>query len=268
MEITIESNPEDITREYIDGLISLGVNRFSIGVQTLSNLSLREIHRSDHDSILMALSAFQERDMTGISLSVDFIIGLPHVEYGETLRDIEYLHWVCPMITHTSIYLLEDELYPAHWASISMDQASRNQEYLDIQDFLGQKDWHHYEFSNWSRPWSECRHNQAYWNHTNYRGFGLSAASYIDGRRYTQSESFAWYYRGELAHDELLTPWDIELEELMFRMRTFSLPVEPYLHHPRLASLIAEWLIEIGDQYIIPTKTWIFLLDYIIGELV
>jgi len=110
------------------------------------------------------------------------------------------------MITHTSIYLLEDELYPAHWSSISMDQASRNQEYLDIQDFLAQKDWHHYEFSNWDRPGYECRHNQTYWNHTNYRGFGLSASSYIDARRFTQSESFAGYYRGELAHDEVLTP--------------------------------------------------------------
>jgi coproporphyrinogen III oxidase-like Fe-S oxidoreductase len=102
----------------------------------------------------------------------------------------------------------------------------------------------------------------------NYRGFGLSAASYIDGHRFTQSESFAGYYRGEFAHDEALTPSDIELEDLMFRIRTFSLSVEPYRDHPRLASFIAGWLLEIEDGHIIPTKTWIFLLDYIIGELV
>lgn len=89
----------------------------------------------------------------------------------------------------------------------------------------------------------------------NYCGFGLSAASYIDGQRYTQSESFAGYYRGELAHDERLTPSDIELEELMFRIRTFSLEAQGYEDHSRCISLIKDGLIEMRDGYIIPTKT-------------
>lgn len=80
IEITIECNPEDITREYAEDLKSLGFTRISLGVQTMSDIGLRSIGRSSSESIYRALDSLRDAGHTNIN--IDVILGLPDMEEG------------------------------------------------------------------------------------------------------------------------------------------------------------------------------------------
>jgi len=305
-EITFECNPEDITIEYIVWLFWLGINRLSIGVQSLNNSTLKAIHRSDEQNILSALNSVQSAILSSwglslprwrpgkdllrkfqtevdssyrqndkrywISINIDFILGLPHAKRWETLENIKTLHNRYPFITHTSVYILEKWLYPKSWKSHTLDDSLIQDEFMDILDYFESLWWNHYELSNWARPGYESIHNQAYWNHLDTRGFGLSAASYIAPRRFSNSDSFSGYYKWQRIWEEFLTPEQIDLEKLMFWLRTSggydmghsSLVIDS----AKLDEFISRGLIMCEKNNIKLTKTWIFLIDYIISELI
>jgi coproporphyrinogen III oxidase-like Fe-S oxidoreductase len=291
-EITLEANPEDITEEYVRWLIDLGINRISLGVQTLNNDSLKEIHRSDRESIVHALENISWACHEKISVNIDFILGLPHVKIGETLYNIQELYQKFSCITHTSVYMLEDEAYPKHWKDLSITEIEIQKEFLEIMEYFKSLGWNHYELSNFAKPWCESLHNRAYWNHSNYRWFGLSASSYENGIRWTNSSSFSGYYKWVREWEEILTNEQIGIEKMMFGLRTGWCNCSEFLSFPstlvgnpdtrfparrpgndgqngiRIQKLISEWLLEIDGSKIKPTKTWIFLLDHIMSELV
>ncbi|MDD2694066.1 MAG: radical SAM protein [Candidatus Gracilibacteria bacterium] len=315
-EISFECNPEDITEGYVRRLFDLGINRISLGVQSLNNTTLQSIHRSDRESIFHALDAIQsiynrgktiiggsgvetvgvrgkienggakrtsfsttetfdtfgyksmENDMKrNISINMDFILGLPFSKPGETLRNIQELHEKFPFITHTSVYMLEEGMYPKDWKKNSINEIEIEQEYAAICKHFESLGWNHYEISNWAKPEYESVHNRGYWNHTNYRGFGLSATSYEDGKRWENSTSFSHYYRGENISSEKLTPEQIELEEIIFGIRTFSLDAQIF---PReiVEELTQEGAIKIEDERIILTPAGIFRENTIIAKLI
>ncbi len=269
IEITMEMNPEDVTPEYIEWVLALGVNRISLGIQTLNETSLKEIHRSDRNTIFGALGSIGSALLLtsgNISLNVDFILGLPFVKTGETLSGIVELHERFPYITHTSIYMLEDEEYPKHWRVNSITEDEMQDEFLAIMDYFESTWWHHYELSNWAKSWYESVHNQAYWDHSETRGFGLSASSYENGMRWSNSSSFNGYYGSKRDNEEKLTPEDTEIEQMMFGMRRDGWNYDK--RSKKLDTLISDWLLEIHENRIKPTKTWIFVIDHILSELI
>ncbi len=87
--------------------------------------------------------------------------------------------------------MLEDEKYPKHWKANSISEIELQGEFLDIIEYFKSLGWDHYELSNWAKPGYRSIHNQAYWDHSNSRGFGLSAASYENGMRWSNSSSFS-----------------------------------------------------------------------------
>jgi oxygen-independent coproporphyrinogen III oxidase len=113
-----------------------------------------------------------------ISINIDFILGLPYTKSGEILRAIKELHSQFSCITHTSVYMLEDEKYPKNWKLNSITENEMQIDFLEIMNYFESIGWHHYELSNFAKPGYESVHNQAYWDHSDTRGFGLSAASY------------------------------------------------------------------------------------------
>lgn len=276
IEITFECNPEDITIDYVVWLFWLGINRLSIGVQSLNNDTLKMIHRSDEASIIGALDCIREAIFLSwvqdISVNIDFILGLPCVTQWELLIDIKRLHIVYPFITHTSVYILEKWLYPKSWKSHTISDLQLQEDFLDIVEYFETLDWNHYELSNWARSWYESRHNQSYWDHSEYRGFGLSAASYIAPKRFSNSDAFSGYYKWGLIEEEVLTPEQLEIENLMFWLRTSN----GYdignsllnLNNAKLDEFISRGLLICEKRNIKLTKTWIFLIDYIMSELI
>ncbi len=270
-EITLESNPEDINEWYINWLISLWINRLSMGIQTLNSKSLTEIHRSDRDSILQALENIQNatKNTQNISINVDFILGLPYTKSWEILSYIKQIHRDFSMITHTSVYMLEDEDYPKNWRKNSITESELQSEFTEIIEYFWSIWWTHYELSNFAKPGYESIHNRGYWNHSNSRGFGLSASSYEDGIRWSNASSFHGYFLWKKEQEEKLDQEAIETEKMMFWLRTSGWKYTWNLRdNTKIQQLISSGLIEIHENIIKPTKTWIFLLDYIMSELV
>ncbi len=264
IEITIEANPEDITEEKVKWWKGLWINRVSLWVQSLDNKVLDIIKRSDQKTILQALEILNTYLE---NINVDFILGLPYSKSWRTLESIKELYKWFPNITHTSVYILEDEHYPKEWKNHYLDNKDVEQEYAHIWDYLLEKWWNHYEVSNWAKPWYESSHNQSYWDHSNYRGFWLSASSCIDRERFSNHTSFQGYYRWG-KDKEILTGEQIQIEKILFSLRTFSLDRSLIKNQWKLEEFLHDELLEIRKEGISPTKTWILLLDYIIGELV
>ncbi len=274
IEITLEANPEDITIEYIEWILALGINRISLGVQTLNEKSLKEIHRSDQDTICRALAsigtALSRFWKVDISLNIDFILGLPFVKPWETLAGIWELHNKFPFITHTSVYMLEDEAYPKHWKANSITENKMQTEFIAIIEYFESIWWHHYELSNFSKPWYESVHNRAYWDHSNSRGFGLSAASYENQARWSNSSSFGRYYLWKKENEEILSVEQVEIETMMFSLRTnwWNIACASIWNTWKIEELIRDSLLEVAKDKIKPTKTWIFVIDHILSELI
>ncbi len=128
----------------------MGITRISLGVQTLSDRALQEIHRAPAswtEHAMEALAGFP-------NVNLDFMLGLPHVREGETLESIRALHSRYPGITHTSVYLLEYEhTYPESWQHTALSREKQMQEYAQIREFLlSERGFEHYEISNFALP--------------------------------------------------------------------------------------------------------------------
>ena len=182
-EFTVEVNPEDIVErgpEYVCGLLELGVNRISMGVQSLDDGMLRWMNR--RHSADGAREAWRILSAAGpLNRSIDLISGVPGMDcamLGRTLNEV--LEW---RPEHISAYQLSVEEGSALARMIAdgrvaelPDEECRAQYELVCQK-LGAAGYHHYEISNWALPGHEAVHNSAYWTRQPYVGLGPGAHS-------------------------------------------------------------------------------------------
>lgn len=127
------------------------------------------VGRADsNESIFRALDVIANGPIGNIS--VDLIAGLPGTIPGQTVSDLTGIFSrISPK--HVSIYMLEDESYPASWKPRLPSEEAIRSEYLSGVEWLQSKGFHRYELSNFALPGSESKHNRSYWNHSDYRGF-------------------------------------------------------------------------------------------------
>jgi oxygen-independent coproporphyrinogen-3 oxidase len=195
-EITIEANPGTVDVAYLTAIRQLGVNRLSLGVQSLNDselLMLGRIHTADEarDAVRFARSAGFD------NLSLDLIYGLP----GQTLTDWQHsLEEALAMEPeHLSLYALTlEETAPMYQAikegslpEIDPDLAA--DQYELAEDLLAAHGYIHYEISNWAQQGRECRHNLTYWRNLPYLGVGAAAHSCIDSHRLANINSLDKY---------------------------------------------------------------------------
>ena len=182
-EFTVEVNPEDIVDRgpsYVEGLLALGVNRISMGVQSLDDGMLRWMNR--RHSADGAREAWKIISAEGpIDRSVDLISGVPGMSekmLGQSLSEV--LEW---RPEHISVYQLSVEEGSALATMIARGQAAElpDEECRTQYDLLCRKlsaaGYHHYEISNWALPGHEAVHNSAYWTRSPYVGLGPGAHS-------------------------------------------------------------------------------------------
>ena len=193
-EVTIECNPETLSKEKVDGLIEDGFNRFSIGVQSLNDDVLKTLSRV-HDANKVREVIKYVID-SKVNFNIDLMFGLP----GQTL-DIwnksleEVLSWKPKHLSFYSLQLEEGtQLYKEYQdGKVEFPSWEDNRKMYDMAlEKLKSLGYHHYEVSNAALPGFECKHNLKYWNMEPYLGFGLGAHSFIEG------------YRLERTVDELL----------------------------------------------------------------
>ncbi len=182
-EVTVECNPDDVTVEMFRTFRSGGVNRVSIGVQSMSPHVLTSLGRThDPANVERAIAAVHEAEMP--SFNLDVIYGAR----GESLEDwtstIERVVALDP--PHVSAYGLTVEAGTA--LALAPDRHPDDDDQADkyeiADDLLGAAGLVNYEVSNWARPGHESRHNFLYWRQEDYRGFGCAAHSHESGRRW------------------------------------------------------------------------------------
>ncbi len=227
-EVTIEVNPGTVRREQLEMWRKIGINRLSIGIQTLNDEVLRRLNRHQTKEEVYclldcALKVFK-------NISVDLMIGLPGVsskEWRSLLEEV--ITWP---ITHISIYSLmvheETKLfYERKQGLISLPHDDEVASMYEIAvNLLSGHGFEHYEVSNFAHPGYESKHNNAYWNYDVYRGFGLGACSFDGAVRRQNSKRLMDYIekveRNEatVVFEEQLTEEQVQLEKIMLGLRT------------------------------------------------
>lgn len=282
-EFTVEVNPEDIVekgREYVRGLLALGVNRISMGIQSFNDDILRWMNRR-HDAG-NAVKAFHILRESGVrNISIDLIFGISQLT-DETWKDtIEKALELSP--EHISAYQLSIEegsalakmVADGRYVEASEEQCRR--QYDILCRCLGRSGYHHYEISNFAKPGFEAVHNSAYWRRAPYIGLGPGAHSLTGNVRSWNSQelphrspdgSSATYSRTS----ETLSPEDIRVERIMLSLRTdkgleaaelYSLAGRTVIN-----SLLSEGALEKQGGSIRIPESRLFTSDEIIRELI
>ena len=186
-EITVEANPGDLDYAACRGLLRQGVNRLSIGVQSLDNGLLQLLGR--RHSADDAIAAFQTaRDAGFENVNLDLMYGLPHQSVAQWEDTITRLAALTP--EHVSLYALTlEEGTPMRlWADQGRipepDPDLAADMYAIARRVLAESGYHHYEISNWARPGLQSRHNLVYWRNEPYLGVGPGAHSRLGDYRF------------------------------------------------------------------------------------
>ncbi len=285
-EITLETNPDDLTLKYVSMLRRLPVNRISMGIQTFQEETLKLLHR--RHTARQAIEAFRRCREAGFrNISIDLMYGLP----GETLdtwkQDLQQAIDLHP--EHISAYHLIYEEDTELWKLKEQHQVEEADEDLSVTlfstliDTLTQAGYQHYEISNFCLPGLHSRHNSSYWTGKKYLGCGPSAHSFNGLSRQWNVASLDRYLNG-IAYD---TP-DYEIEELdlytryndfvitsirtcwgmpLSRLRT-EYGEELYNYCLRMAKPhIDEGVLEIREGVLKLTRRGIFISDGIMSDL-
>jgi oxygen-independent coproporphyrinogen-3 oxidase len=200
-EITIEASPENVTPARAASWAAIGINRLSLGVQSMVRAELRAVGRM-HDARTV-VEAFCSLRAAGIqNISADLIAGLPHQTTESWKASLGSLLELDP--AHLSVYMLEvdadsrlgSEILtngPRYHATAMPSEEQVADFYSAAMEILRAAGFEHYEISNFARPGKASRHNQKYWTHASYIGFGPDAHSYDGGRRWANTESLTAY---------------------------------------------------------------------------
>lgn len=211
-EITVEMNPGTVTEAKLQIYKMLGINRLSIGLQSVNNDELEILGRIH--SYEEFLETFKLARKTGFcNINVDLISAVPGQtvdSWKHTLRTVAELE-----PEHISAYslIIEEgtpfyDLYGEKEVKAGIkklpDEEEERQMYQDTKKILLEYGFHRYEISNYAKKGYECRHNLGYWERTEYLGIGTGAASFMNHQRWVQDET-----------PEILSRQD-EIEEYMF----------------------------------------------------
>lgn len=245
-EITMECNPDSVTKESLAAFRAIGVNRVSFGMQSAVKHVLATLDRTHNPKNLLQVTTWAKE--VGFSeISVDLIYGTP----GESLAD-----WQTSIdaalalpITHISAYALIIEEGTKLAAQIKRGEVAQVDDDLTAEKYLVADkaftaagfEW--YELSNWAKSGSLSKHNLAYWLGDNWWGAGPGAHSHLNGKRFWNVKHPNLYKERVLANQspvadsEVLEELQIESERLMLSLRLPSGVDKQSLNELQLADL-------------------------------
>lgn len=245
-EITMECNPDTVTKESLAAFRAIGVNRVSFGMQSAVKHVLATLDRTHNPENLLQVTTWAKE--VGFSeISVDLIYGTP----GESLSD-----WQTSIdaaltlpITHISAYALIIEEGTKLAAQIKRGEVAQVDDDLTAEKYLvadkafSAAGFEWYELSNWAKSGSLSKHNLAYWLGDNWWGAGPGAHSHLNGKRFWNVKHPNLYKERVLANQspvadsEVLEELQIESERLMLSLRLPSGVDKQSLNELQLAEL-------------------------------
>jgi oxygen-independent coproporphyrinogen-3 oxidase len=231
IEITIEANPDTVTKEKLAALREIGINRISFGMQSGVEHVLKVLDRT-HNPANVSKATNWAKEVGFNEISVDLIYGAP----GESIED-----WQTTIrtalelpITHISAYALIVEAGTKLAGQVKRGEVvipeddQTADKYLIADESFSKAGFDWYELSNWSKVGSECRHNIAYWVGANWWGLGPGAHSHVDGVRFWNVKHPAAYQdrlttgAEPIQEREILTEEQMASERLMLEIRLKS----------------------------------------------
>lgn len=295
-EISMEMNPGTVTMEKLNGYREAGINRLSIGLQSVNDEELKMLGRIHNYSAF--LQTYEMARKAGFrNINVDLISAIPGqtVEsWRKTLRTVADLK-----PEHISAYslIIEEgtpfyEIYgeKADFAeSVSApelqlpDEESERQMYEDTRDILLEYGYHRYEISNYAKEGYECRHNLGYWERKEYLGLGTGAASLIGTHRFNHIQDTAEYLKisgnpEQLVCDREALSMKEEMEEFMFLglrkmkgiqtemfLQNFNCSVES-VYGAEIGTLVEEGLLAAESNRIYLTEKGIDISNYVLSH--
>lgn len=189
-EITIETNPGTLTEKKLRDYRSFGINRLSIGVQSLDNRVLKTLGRIHTAEEFMENFALA-RQVGFANINLDLMFAVPGHTMDSWENTLERALELSP--EHLSFYSLQIEEDTPFYRMFRDGIIDQIPDELDRQMYhktiarLREAGYVHYEISNAAKPGFQCRHNLKYWSMDEYLGIGSSASSYIEGTRFTES---------------------------------------------------------------------------------
>lgn len=278
-EVTIETNPENVSKEFLDDLQCSGVNRISLGVQSFDDEYLRLLDRKvPKQRVLEAVREVQShRDW---NWSLDLIMGIPGQTVSRLRQDLLTAIRLSPK--HLSVYSLT--LKPAHVLYDSLPEEELSAElYECTTETLEEAGYQSYEISNFAQPGYECRHNLLYWDGSDFVGLGPSAASrYFNGvfhhrkqvsdleRYFRQLDPREIPFEGTSRYQSVLEAMFLELRKdigidlAAFEARYGVRPTKS----PRFSELFAGGFLTLHDQRLQLTSKGRLIADTVTAELV
>ena len=284
-EITLEANPDDLTKDRIIELSKSPINRLSIGIQSFFESDLKLMNRAHNAE--EAKSCLEEATKYFDNISLDLIYGVPGASNTQWIENIEMA--LGYNVSHISCYALTVEPKTALASFIKKgiidnvdDEQARDQFYI-LKDKLEASGFVHYEFSNFGKEGYFSRNNSAYWEGKSYLGIGPSAHSFNGKQRGWNVSNNSKYIKAIQQNElpieiENLTLTDQYNEYIMTSLRTiwgvsfakvendFGTVFRDYLIE-QSEVFINQHLLYIEGQYIRVTREGQFLNDGIASEL-
>ncbi len=220
-EFTIECNPNSIDEEKLKFYKQCGINRLSIGVQSLDDDQLKfagRLHNGD-----CAMKAIEMAGKYFDNISCDVLIGLLGMNKDKYIMQIEKL--ISNGVKHISAYMLQiekgtliEKIVKEKRVTLPLDE-----DCIEVYDrtakFLAENAFYQYEVSNFAINGYESKHNLKYWTGEEYVGFGLSAHSYLGGKRISCADRLDLYYKDEGEFSEELSNKELIEEHIMLGLR-------------------------------------------------
>ena len=232
-EITIEINPGTVDEQKIKDYKSVGINRFSIGLQTGYDDQLKRLNRVHTAKDFLTCANL----LKGENISADILLGLADQTIDQVKKSIDLA--LAGGVSHISCYALTPEVGTPIYTDYLNGELLSDDEVADIYDqvveYLKEKGLKRYEVSNFALDGYESKHNLNYWFRGEYIGLGVSASSFMNGRRFTNSFKIDEYMNAiiynkspEISSDEI-TGDDAEFEFIMLGLRTkYGISIEKF----------------------------------------
>lgn len=284
-EISIEANPNTLTNENLSEYKDIGINRLSIGIQSLNDDILKLIGRIHNSK--QALEAIDNAKKVGFTnINADVMFNIP----GQTVNDIEETikDIIKKDVKHISFYSLKLEKKTPMYAmeknnKITMpDEDAEREMYYTGRKIMEQHNLFQYEISNFTYKNYECKHNLRYWNQQEYIGLGPSAHSFLNNIRFSNSSDLNWYCKNSGYKDEKIVHERLNNEELLIEFIMLQLRLTKGIninqinekfsfdfckkYELQINYLLNNQLIELDDEYVRLSKKGMDLSNYVIEQ--
>ena len=294
-EITIECNPGTLDKEKALHYKHAGINRISLGLQSVHDRELQLLGRiHTYEQFLTSYDLVRKAGFENVN--VDLMSGLPGQTFADWQSSLKKVVSLQP--EHISAYGLIIEEGTPFYERFGADERRREEGVTPLflpteeaeremygwtEEYLSRHGYHHYEISNYARPGRECIHNIGYWRRENYLGLGLGSASLVENERFSNTSDLDIYLRGEAwrqktIREHIILDRKAQMEEFMFlglRMmkgvsraefkNCFGVELEG-VYGTVIAELCKKGLVKQQEGYLSLTKEGLSVSNYVMSE--